>query len=366
MFNEYKLNDKITLRNRVVMAPMTTWAGNSDLTVADDEAKYYAERSKEVGMVVTGCTFFEKNGQGFENEFFAGSDEFIPSLKKLADSIKAGGAKAVLQIFHAGRMGDASKHELVSASAVKPNHTLMGPVDGMPEPRAMTNDEILKFIDGFYQTVRRAVEAGFDGVEIHGANTYLIQQFFSPHSNRRDDMWGGSLENRMRLPLEIIKATNKAKKDFANDDFIVGYRFSPEEAEVPGISLDDTLVLVDKLSEEELDYLSVSLGHYKASSMKNNNIMIGKVLVEKIAGRKPLIGVGQVKTKENAQEAINEVGYDLIAVGHALVTDAKWLSKVQNGETPESAVIMSEIEKQVIPAKMAGAINSMSGWFEVK
>lgn len=366
MFKEFKLNDKVTLRNKFVMAPMTTWAANSDLTVADDEAAYYGARSKEVGMVVTGCTFFEKNGQGFDDEFFAGTDEFIPSLKKLATSIKDGGAKAILQIFHAGRMGDASKHELVSASAVKAGHNLFGPVENMPEPREMTHEEILSFIEGFYQTVRRAIEAGFDGVEIHGANTYLIQQFVSPHSNRRTDMWGGSLENRMRLPLELVKATMKAKKEFANEEFIVGYRFSPEELENPGITLEDTLALVDKLSETELDYLHVSLGHYKAPSVKNENVVIGKALVEKINGRKPLIGVGRISTKESAQDALENIGYDMVAIGHALVTDVNWLSKIQKDEAPESAIIMSEMDRQVIPAKMANTIKAMTGWFEVK
>ncbi|MGL5575185.1 MAG: NADH-dependent flavin oxidoreductase [Sarcina sp.] len=366
MFKEFKLNDKVTLRNKFVMAPMTTWASNDDLTVANDEAEYYAARSKEVGMVITGCTFFERNGQGFDYEFFAGTDEFIPSLKKMASAIKEGGAKAILQIFHAGRMGDPSKHELVSASAIKAEHSLFGPVENMPEPRALTHEEILNFIEEFYQTIGRAVKAGFDGIEIHGANTYLIQQFFSPHSNRRTDMWGGSLENRMRLPLELVKASMKAKKDFANEDFIIGYRFSPEELENPGITLEDTLALVDKLSETELDYLHASLGYYKAPSKRDENIIIGNALVEKINGRKPLIGVGAVATKENAKDALENVGYDMIAIGHALVTDPNWLGKIQNDEKVESAIIMSEIDKQVIPAKMANAIKAATGWFEVK
>lgn len=366
MFKEFKLNDKVTLKNKFVMAPMTTWASNDDLTVADDEAAYYKARSKEVGMVVTGCTFFERNGQGFDNEFFAGTDEFIPSLKKMSSAIKDGGAKAILQIFHAGRMGDPTKHELVSASAVKAGHNLFGPVENMPEPRELTHEEILSFIDGFYQTIKRAIEAGFDGIEIHGANTYLIQQFFSPHSNRRTDMWGGSLENRMRLPLELVKVSMKAKKEFAREDFIVGYRFSPEELENPGITLEDTLALVDKLSETELDYLHVSLGYYKAPSKKNENIIIGKALLEKINGRKPLIGVGSIATKADVKDALENVGYDMIAVGHALVTDANWLGKIKNDEKAENAIIMSEIDKQVIPAKMANAIKSMTGWFEVK
>ncbi|TDX49052.1 NADH-dependent flavin oxidoreductase [Orenia marismortui] len=368
MFNEFKLNDKITLRNKVVMAPMTTWAANDDLTVADDEAAYYGERAKEVGMVITGCTFFQVNGQGFENEFYAGSDEFIPSLKKLADAIKSGGSKAILQIFHAGRMADPSKGELVSSSAIKPTYNLFGPVEDMDTPRELSNEEVWDLVDGFYQTTRRAIEAGFDGVEIHGANTYLVQQFFSPHSNRRDDEWGGNREKRMKFPLEIIEAVNKAKEEYAEEDFIIGYRFSPEELENPGITLDDTLYLVDRLADEDIDYLHVSLQNYNATSMrdKDDQRLVGKLLLDKLNGRKPLIGVGSIYTKEDAEDALNNIGYDLIALGHVIITDPKWVEKVKSGEEVEKALDLDRLEEKKIPQKLANAIQSTPGWFEIK
>lgn len=197
MFQEFKLKDDVILRNRIVVTPMTTWSANDDLTVSNEEVEYYAARSKGAGMVVTGCTFFQANGQGFENEFYAGSDEYIPSLKKLADAIKSNGAKAILQIFHAGRMAIPGKGTLVSASAIKPSHNPIGLEIEAEEPKAMTEEEIQDFIQGFYETARRAIQAGFDGIEIHGANTFLIQQFYSADSNRRSDKWGGTRENRM-------------------------------------------------------------------------------------------------------------------------------------------------------------------------
>jgi len=366
MLKEFKLNEKVTLRNRVVVAPMTTWSSNENLTVSDEEAKFLGARSKGAGMVVTGCTFYSEEGQGFENEFYAGSDEFIPSLKKLADAIKTGGAKAVLQIFHAGRMGMPTK-ELVSASAIKPTHSHFGPIEEAPTPRELTNEEVWGLIDGFYHTTRRAIEAGFDGVEIHGANTFLIQQFFSPHSNRRDDEFGGSLEKRMRFPLELVKAANRAKNEFANEEFIIGYRFSPEEMENPGITLEDTLALVDKLSEEDITYLHASLGHYKATSMrdKEDKRLIGKLVSDKIGGRKPFIGVGSIYTKEEAEEAISEIGYDLIAIGHAIVTDKDWVEKIEKGITPNRKIRINHLEEQVIPKKLGNAINAFTGWFEI-
>jgi 2,4-dienoyl-CoA reductase-like NADH-dependent reductase (Old Yellow Enzyme family) len=368
MFSEFKLKDKIILRNKAVLAPMTTWSSNTDLTVADDEAKYYAARSKGPGMVITGTTFFQKNGQGFANQFYAGSDEFIPSLKKLADSIKAGGAKAILQIFHGGRMADP-RFGLVSASAVKPTHNLFGPVDDMPTPRELTNQETWDLVDGFYESIRRAIQAGFDGVEIHGANTYLIQQFFSPHSNRRDDEWGGNIEKRMKFPLEIIKAAAKAKNKFADEKFIIGYRFSPEEMENPGITLKDTLYLVDTLSNiEDLDYLSISLPHFAKTSIRDDKDKrpIGKVISEKIAKRKPFIGAGGISSQKDVHDALYEIGYDLIAIGHSMITDPRWVEKIERGEQIDNVVHMKKLEEQIIPMKLAETIKNIPGWFNVE
>jgi len=368
MFNEFKLNNKVTLRNKIVVAPMTTWSSEDDLTIAEDEAFYYAKRSKDAGMVITACTFFSPEGQGFANQFYAGRDEFIPSLKKLADSIKKGGSKAILQIFHAGRMADPSKGELVSASAIKATHNLFGPVENMETPRELTHEEIEKLIQGFHDTTERAIKAGFDGIEIHGANTYLIQQFFSPHSNRREDEWGGTREKRMKFAKEIIRAVNRAKKESADESFIIGYRFSPEEMEEPGITLDDTLYLVDTLCQEDIDYLHISLSDYKKSSIRDekDTRAVGQIISEKIKGRKPFIGVGSIYTKENAEDALQNYGYDIIALGHAIVTDPDWIKKIKSDEIPEIAIDMDNLKQQAIPAKMANAINNVPGWFKIK
>lgn len=367
MLSEFQLKKKINLRNKAVLAPMTTWASNTNLTIADDEADYYAARSKGPGMVITGTTFFEKNGQGFDNQFYAGSDEFIPSLKKLADSIKAGGAKAVLQIFHGGRMADP-RFDIVSASSVKPTHTLFGPVDDMKAPRELTSKEVWELVEGFYETTRRAIQAGFDGIEIHGANTYLIQQFFSPHSNRRMDEWGGSTQERIQFPLEVIKATARARDEFADDSFIIGYRFSPEEMEEPGITLEDTLYLVDVMSDmKEVDYLHISLPHFAKTSIRDETDKrpVGRVISEKIAGRKPFIGVGGICTQKDVHDAL-EIGYDLIAVGHAMITDPHWVEKIERGEEIDTVVHMKKLEEQKIPVKLAEAIKNFKGWFNIE
>lgn len=364
MIEEFVLNSKKTLKNRIVMAPMTTYSSNDDLTVADDEAKYYAARSQEVGMVITGTTFFQANGQGFSSQLSAADDSFIPSLNKLAEAIKSGGAKAILQIFHAGRMADSSLNQPVSASSIPPVYGSNSKIT----PRSLTTNEINDIIDGFAKATKRAIEAGFDGVEIHGANTYLIQQFFSPHSNRRDDVWGGSLEKRLKFPLAVVDSVLQAKNDMNAEDFIVGYRFSPEELENPGITLDDTITLISKLSATELDYLHISLGRYNATSQrdKTDKRIIGKLISETIAGRKAFIGVGSVKTADDVKRGLTECGYNLLAVGQPLVMDPHWLSKIRNNESPVDAVDLKNYKSIPLPKKFRDKIDNAKGWFKVK
>jgi 2,4-dienoyl-CoA reductase-like NADH-dependent reductase (Old Yellow Enzyme family) len=368
LFNEFRLKENVKLRNKIVLAPLTTWAANDNLTISDAEADYYTARSKEAGMVITGCTFFQPNGQAFENEFYAGSDDFIPSLKKLADSIKSQGAKAILQIFHGGRMALPNNGEIVAPSAVKSKHNIFEMEAEMETPKEMTHKEIMEFIDGFYETTKRAIEAGFDGIEIHGANKFLIQQFFSAESNRRTDEWGGTIEKRLRFPLEIIKAANKARTEYSNEEFIIGYRFSPEETEEQGITLDDTLYLADKLANQQIDYLHVSLMHYKATSRRDSSDkrIIGKLLAKKINGRKPLIGVGCIKSREDAEDAFDSVGYDLISIGQVIVTEPNWVSKIQSGEEIQTYIDMNNFGKQAIPTNMVNTIAGFPGWFQIK
>jgi 2,4-dienoyl-CoA reductase-like NADH-dependent reductase (Old Yellow Enzyme family) len=182
---------------------------------------------------------------------------------------------------------------------------------------------------------KRAIRSGFDGVEIHGANTYLIQQFFSPHSNKRIDKWGGNTFKRLKFPLKIVDSVIKAKKDMKKEDFIIGYRFSPEERENPGITLDDTKILVDKLSNKELDYLHISLSEYEQTSIrKESDEITGKEILKVIKGRVPLIGVGSVFSEDDLEKA-EEIGYDLIAIGRGLLIEPKIITTLKENKKIE-------------------------------
>ncbi|MBU7595206.1 NADH-dependent flavin oxidoreductase [Metabacillus halosaccharovorans] len=370
LLTSYTLPNGIQLKNRIVMAPMTNFSSNPDGTVTDAEVNYYARRSKGVSMVITACTYVTPNGKGFHGEFGADTDEMIPSLKKLAKNIKDQGAKAVLQIFHGGRMCPPElvpNGEIVSASDIPAEKGGVSTDEPDVKPRPLTVTEVEEIIHAFGETTRRAIEAGFDGVEIHGANGYLIQQFFSPHSNRRDDRFGGSLEKRMIFPLAVVDSVKKAVQEHAKTPFIVGYRFSPEEPETPGITMDETLVLVDALSDKGLDYLHVSLMDFFSTPRRGvEDLTKTRIdyLKETINNRVPLIGVGSIYTAEDARNAF-ESGIPLLALGRELIIDPDWVQKIAEGKEDD---IVTKIDKDkqeelVIPDPLWNAIINTPGWF---
>jgi 2,4-dienoyl-CoA reductase-like NADH-dependent reductase (Old Yellow Enzyme family) len=363
LFEPFRFKNGVRLKNRIVMAPMTNFSSNQDGTVSDAEVSYYARRSKGVSMVITACTYVTPNGKGFQGEFAGDRDEMVPSLNRLASAIKEEGAKAILQIFHGGRECPPNlvpNGETVSASAVPSERA------GSVTPRELREDEIESIIHAFGETTRRAIEANYDGIEIHGANGYLIQQFFSPHSNRREDKWGGTLEKRLTFPLAIVAEVQKVVKEHAKAPFIIGYRFSPEEPETPGITMADTLTLVDALAEKNLDYIHVSQTDFNAvprRGIEGHRTRL-EIIQERVGDRAPVIGVGSIYHAEDAFQAF-KTGVPLLALGRELIIDPDWVEKIEDGREKE---IITKIDKNaqeplVVPDPLWNAIVNTPGWF---
>ena len=290
----------ITLRNRVVMSPMTTWSGTDDFQISDDEEAYYRLRVKGVGLVVSGCAQVTANGIGFTHEFSAADDSFIPSLKRLAEAAKSGGAPAILQLFHAGNK--ALPHlipnaDVVSSSAILTKATpFMAPLT----PRPLTSDEVVQMIKAFGEAARRGIEAGFDGIEVHGAHGFLLQNFLSPATNTRTDQWGGSLENRMRFPLAVVAEVKRVIADHADRPFAIGVRLSPEEPGEEGYRIDQTLTFIDRLLDVGVDYIHASL----ASLLTDRPIddptgqSIISRIIDRVAERVPVLAAGGILTPD--------------------------------------------------------------------
>jgi 2,4-dienoyl-CoA reductase-like NADH-dependent reductase (Old Yellow Enzyme family) len=367
LFQPYVFANGTKVPNRLVMAPMTNFGSHPDGVVSDQEIAYYIRRAKGVGMVITACTYVSANGKGFHGEFGADSDQLIPSLQRLATAIKGQGAKAVLQIFHGGRLCPpvlVPEGDIVSASAVAAeaqNNTAERPV-----PRPLREEEIEAIIRDFGEATRRAIAAGFDGVEIHGANGYLVQQFFSPHSNQREDRWGGNIEKRMTFPLAVVEAVQQAVARHASSAFIAGYRFSPEEPETPGITMADTLVLIDALAERGLDYLHVSLKDYDSKPRRGLDDSRSRleIIQERVGNRVPVIGVGSIYTPEDALQAF-ATGVPLLALGRGLIMEPDWVEKVKQGHEANIQTRLNPTAQQhlVVPDYLWQVILTTPGWF---
>lgn len=361
LFEPFTFASGATIENRFVMAPMTTQSSFVNGMVTSDELAYFNRRAKGLGAVITSCAQVREDGR-FAGSLSAASDNRIESLSKLAESIQSTGAKAILQIFHVGRMGDRASLkgiQPVSASAVPSLRK------GAEEPRELPDAEVKELVEAFGEATRRAIQSGFDGVELHGANTYLIQQFFSPHSNRRTDHWGGTLEKRMNFPLEVIAAAKKAILTYAEKPFIFGYRISPEELEEPGITLQDTLAFLDQLKDTGLDYIHISTGSAFQSSMrdKSDQTPVLQLIHERIGGSIPLIGVGAVTTPEDAV-AVLDMGIPIVALGRELIVEPDWVEKVASGNETSirKTISYSDQNELVIPDAMWEYIQLAPAW----
>lgn len=325
----YTLRNGLTVKNRIAMSPMTEQSSFEDGSITSDEVAYYHLRAGGVGLLITGCANVNDLGKGFEGELSVAHESMLPGLSRLANAIKVNGTKAILQIFSAGRMSHSSilrGKQPVSASAVaavRPD---------AETPRSLSEDEIEQTITDFAKATQLAIDAGFDGVELHGANTYLLQQFFSPHSNRRTDRWGGSLENRMRFPLAVVDACAKVVSQ-AGRPFILGYRISPEEIEKPGIRLSDTLALVKQLNQKPIDYLHVSLADAWGTSIvdQTDKQPVFEKIQAVLAADLPLMVVGHLATPAQVEKLMN-ANVDFAALGRELIREPKWVQKAAAGD----------------------------------
>lgn len=349
LFKEAKLK-KINLRNRLVMAPMTTTSGNEDGSFSVQEIKYLAQRAKDgIGLIMTPACYCHKTGHSFPGQVGCHDDSMLLELEKCANAINSHGAKSFLQIHHGG---NAAKSHLSGSVPLAPS--VVKNRTGTSElPRAMTEDEIWMIIESFAKAAARAKKAGFSGVEIHGANTYLLQQFFSPFTNHRKDKWGGDVtlpgrnlfENRARFAKEVIKAMRAE----VGEDYPISYRISPEEPDPMGYSTKDTIALLKIIVPYGIDFIHVSSWEYGTSI--RNDVPSGSnptYMIKNAFPYMPVIGVGKVTHPDHALRILNE-GIEFVALGKILMLEKDWVKKVKNNRIDEIRTkIFTEEERQAL------------------
>ena len=329
LFQTYTLNNGVTIKNRLAVAPMTHFGSQADGLISDQERTFLSNRAGDMGMFITAATLVQKDGKAFHGQPEATGEHCLDSLKETAQILQRQGAKAILQIHHGGSKAIddlLDGLDKISASANEAEHA-----------REATAEEVEALIASYAQAADLALRAGFDGVEIHGANGYLIQQFYSAQSNRRSDKWGGSLENRMRFPLAVVDAIAAVRDKHQRNDFIIGYRFSPEEAGENGLTMTETGALIDALVQKPLQYLHVSLWEFDKKIRRGGDTAQTRMqfIHDRINGKLPLIGVGNLFTADQILAAYETGWAEFIALGKTVMLNPHIATQVLEGREAE-------------------------------
>lgn len=314
---------RLILSNRITMAPTFLGYGHKDGTVSDLLLDHYRTMAASgAALVVVENTAIHPSGLGSPFMLRIDDDRYVKGLEELARVIHGEGALAFLQINHAGRY--AFMTERIAPSPVQIGDVM---------PREMTIHDIHDAIGWFAEAAVRAQRAGFDGVELHGATGYLLSEFLSPRTNKRTDQYGGTLEKRMRFPLEVLGAVMTA----VGRDFPVGYRFMAAELIPDGLEIDEAVPLAKALAEKGIAYLSVVVGIHESLPLepyntleKSEGFMADYALkVKKAVPATPVITAGRIQRPETAEAILRAGKADLIGLARVLFADPLWPKKAQ-------------------------------------
>lgn len=328
----------IELKNRIIKAPMTTGMGGIDGTVTPRLIRYYKEVALGgCAMVIVGYAWVDKEASKSAHcQIGVADNEHIPGLAWLAQTIQENGARAALQIEHAGRQKFLGTPPMKAPSRVPWEElVLMGGVI----PEELTFEEIQGIVEAFGDAARRTMMAGFDMVEIHGAHGYLITNFLSPRTNKRTDWYGGSLENRMRFLLEVVH--NARSK--VGPGYPVGVRLSGTEYEPDGVMIEETIEVSKALEKAGVNYIHVSGGNHHTMAHQVTPMYLPPAhnawaaeAVKKEIGL-PVIASGSINTPELAEEILESGKGDFVALGRPLFADPYFPKKAEQGRPEDIA-----------------------------
>lgn len=328
LFETYQLNETITLNNRILMAPLTRCMADAELVPTAEMVAYYARRA-DAGLIITEATIIRPDGQGYPNTPGIFTQSQIAGWRKVTDAVHAKGGKIFVQLWHTGRV--AHPHFFGGGDVLAPSaQKIEGSVPRMREltyvtPKPATLEDIQGLVRDYAKAAENAIEAGFDGVEIHGANGYLIDAFLHHDSNRRTDEYGGTPEKMSRFALEVVDAIiARIGKDRT------GLRLSP------GAYFNMT---TDSRDRAVFDYLLPEL-ETRDIAFVHIGIFDDSMEFDYLGGRassyvrahygKTLVGVGSYSA-ETASEAIAADKFDLIAIGRPFIANPDYIARVRDG-----------------------------------
>ena len=312
---------KITLHNRLVMPPMATGKSSENGKVTEDLCAYYDEKSKGgyIGLIIAEHAYINMPGKASPGQLSAAADYDPEGLKKLTSIVRNNGSKFFAQINHAG---SGTKEEVTGTAPLSASAVLRPGGRETVVPVAMTEDDIKNLVADFAAAALRVKEVGFDGVEIHSAHGYLLGQFFSPLTNHRTDAYGGSLTDRIRVHIEVIKAVRTA----VGEDFPIAIRLGACDYMEGGATLEDAIFACKAFEKAGADLLDIS-GNF-CGFLRPGADYEGYFdeLTEAIKAEVsiPVILTGGVVTGEGAEALLENNKADLIGVGRAILKDSLW------------------------------------------
>ncbi len=318
LFDSLRFRNGARARNRVWLAPMTNQQSQADGSLGNYELHWLELRARGgFGVIETCAAHVARDGQAWPGQLGVFDDALVPGLRRLASMIRDAGALGLVQLFHGGVRADSklTGEQVWSASA--------GAHPGTEDARAATADDIARVIEQFRAAAVRSHEAGFAGIELHGAHGYLLTQFLSATMNRREDAWGGSLENRARLMRETMRAVRAA----VPASFVVGIRLSPEDrGGAVGLDLDASVQVARWLCDDGADFIHLSLWDWTKPTRKRPDEHAVPVFRAALPGDVAVVACGNVWTRDDA-EAVLAKGASAVALGRAAIANPDWAAR---------------------------------------
>lgn len=308
----------LKLKNRLVMPPIATKMATKDGEVTDRHIRHYTARARGgVGLIILEHTYVLANGKMSLGQLGIDNDKLIPGLRRLSQAIRDDGAKVGIQLTHAG---SRATQEITGMQPAGP-WDVPAPKDN-EIPRPLTAADIKKIVTAFGQAARRAVEAGFDVVELHGAHGFLLGQFLSPYTNRRQDEYGGDRERRLRLPVEVIAEV----KRHLGKDIPLFYRFGADDMVEGGLTRQEAKLIAPRLEQAGVDVIDISggLGGSGRDHFTEQGYFVPLAQAIKETVKIPVIGVGNITEADYADAIVREGRVDLVAVGRHLLSNPEF------------------------------------------
>lgn len=322
LFAPYKI-EKLELRNRFMRS--ATYDGSADADGCATEGSWELFRklgAQGIGLIVTGHAYVTKLGQAGPGQYGIHDDRVIPGLTKLTRAVHSNGGKVAVQIAHAGINSSFLESSGLTAMAVSESAEANRP------HRAMTEEDIESIISAFGKAAERALEAGFDAVQIHGAHGYLVSQFLSPLTNRRTDRWGGSVHNRRRFVLEVVRTVRSVLRG----EIPLMIKFGVQDDIEGGLQLEDGIETARQMVIAGVDAIEISGGIGNTTLSKGEAYFRERSSAVKKAVPVPVAEVGGIRRLETAQSIVDSGDADIVSLSRPFIREPGLVKRWQSGD----------------------------------